>query len=376
LRKRETDFKIPPISPLAGSTLANFFKVLTLGKVSFSVIPRLALTLLIILISTPFQIYEYFFYRNTVRNYKFKKPPIFIIGHWRSGTTHLHNLLSKDPENGFSTTYQAVFPNNLRSKWIFKTFMKLNMPEKRPSDNVKLSTNFPQEDEYALSNMTHMSFYHYFYYPSVNDMLYEKYVRNQGISPNEKNKLKENYHELLVKAVLNTQRDQLVSKNPLNTGRIKLLLEMYPDAKFIHIYRNPIVTYLSSVKFFKSLLATTSLEEYEDEFVVEKVIENFKKLMGDFIETKSLIPEGNLYEVKFEEFDQDNLAFLEDIYKKLDLASWDLAEPHFQEYIQAQKSYRKNTYKITRSELDLLLKEWGFAMKELNYAIPENLEVF
>lgn len=346
-----------------------------MGKVSFRFIPVLLLTLLIILVSTPFQVYEYIYFRKKVRKYKFKKSPIFIVGHWRSGTTHLHNLLCKDPSIGFTTTYQAVFPNNLKSKWIFKTFMKLNMPEKRPADNVKLSTDFPQEEEYALSNMTHSSFYHYFYFPSNNDWLFEKYIRFNGISPNEKNKFKHKYHELLIKAALNTGNDQLVIKNPVNTGRIKLLLEMYPEAKFIHIYRDPIVTYLSSVKFFTSLLQTTSLEDYENEFIIKNIIQNYKNLMKDYFETKTLIPEENLVEIKFEDFDQNNLFYLKEIYKKLELEKWEDAERHFKEYVRAQKQYKKNTYKITRAELDLLLSEWGFAMEKLDYKIPENLEI-
>ena len=346
-----------------------------MGKVTFRFIPTLLLTLLIILISTPFQVYEYFYFRDKIKKYKFKEPPIFIIGHWRSGTTHLHNLICKDPANGFATTYQAVFPNNLKSKWIFRTFMKLNMPEKRPADNVRLSTDFPQEEEFALGNMTHATFYHFFYFPSINDWLYEKYLRLNGISTIEKNKVNNKYHELLVKAALNTGKDQLVVKNPANTARIKQLLEMYPDAKFIHIYRNPIVTYLSTIKFFSSLLPTTSLEEYNDEYIVNTIIKNYKKLMNDFFETKSLIPEENLLEIKFEEFEQENLFQIKEIYEKLKLETWDTAEPHFKEYIQDQKHYKKNKYKITRTELNLLLNEWGFAMKKLNYQIPENLEI-
>jgi len=375
LIKNESDFKIPPISPLVGSTLPNYLRVLARGKVTFKYVPTLLLTLLIILVATPFHIYEYYYLRNRIKKYRLKKPPIFIVGHWRSGTTHLHNLLCKDPANGFSTTYQAVFPNNLKSKWIFKTFMKLNMPEKRPSDNVKLSTNFPQEEEFALSNMTPSSFYHFFYFPSMNDQLYKKYIQFKGISTREKNQFKNKYHELLVKVALNIRKDQLVMKNPVNTGRIKLILEMYPDAKFIHIYRNPIITYLSTFRFFKSLLPVTSLEKYDDKYITKTIIKNYKCLMNDFFETKNLVPKGNLYEFKFEDFDQGNLVYLKYIYEKLNLDTWDNAEPYFKKYIQAQNHYKKNIYKITRPELDLLQKEWGFAMKKLNYEIPENLEI-
>ena len=129
--------------------------MLTLGKVSIRVIPRLALTLLIILISTPFQVYEYFFYRNKVRNYKFKKPPIFIIGHWRSGTTHLHNLMWKDGRFGVVSTYQAsMHPIALMGRgWLPRLFAN-QLPRTRPMDNVAIDLQGPQEEEMAMINAT------------------------------------------------------------------------------------------------------------------------------------------------------------------------------------------------------------------------------
>ena len=191
-----------------------------MGHVAWKKIPILALTFIVVVISTPFQIYEYVYFRRKIKQYKFKRSPIFIIGHWRSGTTHLHNLLCKDTNHGFVTTYQGVFPNNLKSKWIFKTFMEMKIPKTRPSDNVKLSADFPQEEEFALGNMTDATFYHFFYFPSLNDQLYEKFVRLNGISASAKNLLKKKYYELLVKAVFNTGKQQLIVKNPLNTGKI------------------------------------------------------------------------------------------------------------------------------------------------------------
>jgi hypothetical protein len=375
LSKENKDFKIPPISTLIGSTLPNFFRVLSMSKIDRSKLFRLFLTFLVILISTPFQLYEYFYFRKKIKKFRFEKAPIFIIGHWRSGTTHLHNLLCKDRNHGYVTTYQGVFPNNMKSKWIFRTFMKMNIPEKRPSDNVKLSPNFPQEEEFALGNMTDMTFYHFFYFPSLNDFLYEKFVRLNGISEKQLERLKNKYRELLIKAALNTKKKRIVVKNPLNTGKIKLLLDMFPDAKFIHIYRNPVVTYLSTNKFYKSLLPATYLQDYKEDDITDKIIGNYRKLMKDYFETKHLIPEKNLYEIKFEEFEQDNMQCMKEIYERFDLDSWEEARPMFQQYMLSQKQYKKNKYKISQEELEKLKKEWGFAMQKLNYEVPSNLQI-
>ena len=36
--------------------------------------------------------------------------PLFILGHYRTGTTHLHNLLSLDPRRAFPDYFQVSFP--------------------------------------------------------------------------------------------------------------------------------------------------------------------------------------------------------------------------------------------------------------------------
>ena len=375
MSSKQKEFKIPPVSPLIGCTVPNFFRVLTLGKVAPRYWPRLTLTFLVILISTPFQLAEYLYYRKKVKRFRFTKSPIFIIGHWRSGTTHLHNLLCKDPNHGFVTTYQGVFPNNLLTKWIFKTFMRIHIPETRPADNVRLSPDYPQEEEFAFGNMTKATFYHFFYFPSLNDQLFDKYIRMHGLKEKERHSLKRKYNELLVKAALNIRKDRMVVKNPANTGKIKLLLEMYPEAKFIYIYRNPVITYLSTIKFYASLLPSTCLEDYTTELVKEKVIQNYKNLMHDYFESKKLIPKENLIEIKFEDFDENNLDFLKRIYDHLGLETWEDASPHLKTYALAHKHYKKNKYTITKPELDKVLKEWSFAMERFGYEIPDNLDI-
>lgn len=367
--KNQEKFKIPPVSTLLGSTPSNFFNALRLGHIEPRFYPKLALTFLIVMISWPFQLYERIYFENKIRRFKFRKPPIFIIGHWRSGTTHLHNLLCKDPAHGYVTTYQSVFPNNLLSKWIFKTFMKMNMPDKRPTDNVKLDPDFPQEEEFALANMTSTAFYNFFYFPHEGDIFYKKYVRLNGT----KSTFDQAYQELLTKAAFNVGKEQLVIKNPVNTGRIKALLKIYPDAKFIHIVRNPVTTYLSTLRFFKALLLTTSLQNYSEEFLKQKILENYKLFMQDYLETKDLIPEANLFEIKFEEFETNDMKYLKEIYDLFDLDSWKQAKPFFRKYAHDQKDYVKSTHSIKKDDLQKIKEEWAFVMDKYEYKIPDNL---
>ena len=370
---KQNEFSIPPISTLIGSTLPNFFRVLAMGHVSWRHLPKLLLTFLAIVFSTPFQLVEYIYFSIKQRHIKLSYPPVFIIGHWRSGTTHLHNLLCQDPQHGYVTTFQSVFPNNMLSKWIFKAFMRKNIPDKRPSDNVRLSPDFPQEEEFALGNMSKCTFYHYFYFPSLREKLYEKYVRFHGLTDAESRGFEKKYRELLCKASLNMNGRRLIVKNPMNTGKIKRLCEMFPEAKFIHIYRNPLTTYFSTMKFFLSLLPTTALEKYEEEKIQKDILSTYKKLMRDYFATKKLIPTENLVEVQFETFEKDPLAHLQKIYKKLDLGPWEKASVHIEKYMELKKNYRKNTYVIPEEEKLLVTKKWQFAFEKLGYPLPVDI---
>ena len=76
--------------------------------------------------------------------------PLFVIGHWRSGTTHLHYLLSQDERYSHLSSFQAFFFNiAFTTKWFFKPILKHVMPETRPQDNVKVDPNAPAEEEHA-----------------------------------------------------------------------------------------------------------------------------------------------------------------------------------------------------------------------------------
>jgi len=121
------------------------------------------------------------------------------------------------------------------------------MPEKRPSDNVKLNVNYPQEEEFALGNLTIASYYHFFYFPEKATEYFDKNVRFLNGSKEWKNA----YSDLLFRSgYMMREKSYLVVKNPVNTGRLGVLCELYPEGRFLHIYRNPYVVFLSTKKFF------------------------------------------------------------------------------------------------------------------------------
>ena len=364
------DFRIPPISTLVGSTLPNFFRVLNEGRVDPGYYHKVFLSTLVCLISNAFMPWER--YRENYQQVEIRKP-IFILGHWRSGTTLLHNFLCKDPNMSFITTYQSLFPHNMYSKWLFKSFVRWKIPDKRPTDEVDLGANLPQEDDFAMTNIT-SAFYEFFFFPENYRKLYDQHIsftKNRG----HKEEWLAAYDYLIKKALVNRQGDFPVLKNPANTGRLDVLFSHYPDARFVHIFRNPVLVYLSTKNFFLSLFPTVQLQKTSHQQIVNLIVDLYGALMRDYLDKKPTIPTSQLVEIRFEEFEKDPLSYLSETYSHFDMKQWPQVMPIMKSYCQHLRDYKKNVYSISKTELERITKEWSFAFKVFNYDVPENLEI-
>jgi omega-hydroxy-beta-dihydromenaquinone-9 sulfotransferase len=369
------EFKIPPISTLSGSTLVNYFKILRKGYIEPRYYFKILLTTLIVLISKPFHLWEKIVFRKRIKEFEFKKPPLFILGHWRSGTTLLHNMLTKDPSAGYITTYQSLFPTNLASKWLFRTFMKIKMPHKRPSDGVELNINFPQEDEFAFSNLQWNAYYNFFYFPTQYKTFFEQAVHHKNLTENEIDLWYKSYDTLLKKALINLGGKRLIIKNPVNTARIDKILKLYPDAKFIYIYRNPVTVFFSTQRFFQQLCPTLWFHRVDDAFIDKMIFEVYNDLMNDYFKYKSLVPPGNLMELKYEEFEQEPLKEIEKIYSNLLNEDFSAVKHLFSAYFTTQKSHKKNKYLVEAETIAAIKKHLGRYIEMYEYELPEDIQI-
>ena len=369
------EFKTPPISTLSGSTIRNFFRILKQGYIAPGFYHKIFLTGLIILIATPLHLWEEIVFGKKIKELKFKKPPLFIIGHWRSGTTLLHNMFSKDPSAGYITTYQSLFPNNLASKWLFRTFMRIKMPPKRPSDGVVLNVDFPQEDEFAFCNSQHNSYYNFFLFPSLYNLFYERAINFKDLTQKEIDLWFSSYDKLLRKALINTKGERVVIKNPINTARIEKLLKLYPDARFLFIYRNPITVFLSTRRFFELVYPTVWFHKVDSYFIDRMIFDVYNRLMDGYLEQKSLIPPGNLMEIRFEEFEQNPVKEMEKIYNGLLKEDFSAVELYFTNYLKTQKDHKKNKYLVDAAVIEAIHNNWGKFIKMYNYDIPTDVAI-
>lgn len=297
------------------------------------------------------------------------KPPIFVLGFNRSGTTHLHNLLCLDERFGFANTYQTMFPSTFLTTehWGIELF-NVMMLQTRPMDNMACAASMPQEDELALCTLTGLSPYTAWIFPQRRDQ-HEHYQTFDGASDADLRRWREAMTTYLKKLSYRRRRP-LVLKSPPHTARIALLLDMFPKAKFVHIHRNPYDVFQSASHTFRTVSPYMRVQALDEAELENRLVRYYRNTYESFFAQKDQVPPGQFHEVAFADLEADPVGEMRKIYAQLALPEFDQVEPVLRDYVGSLRGYRKNRYgPIEESTRRRIATEWGFCFDHWGYSV-------
>lgn len=329
--------------------------------------PRALFAAAVSLITTSFGAVEKIAYTGRVAK-QAVLPPIFIIGHWRSGTTHLHNLLAVDKRFAYARFAQVMIPNSfLLGEPVLAACSGMLLPPNRMGvDEVAMHPGVPWEEEFGLCAATFLSPYMGWAFPA-RAAHYDRYLTFRGVPECEVQRWKAAFVTLLKKLTLRYQRP-LVLKSPPNTGRIRLLLEMFPDARFVHIHRDPYVVYQSTRHLHLKSWEVNSLQRPDLSEVHDRIMWQYSTLFDAFFEEKSLIPAGRYSEVAFRDLDGDPVGSIRRIYEELSLPDFKEVEVPLNEYVRSLRDYKKNQHPELSPEVRAeIAQKWRRSFETWNY---------
>lgn len=286
---------------------------------------------------------ENLFYGRRVKEVQLKHPPIFILGFWRSGTTLLHNLMTSDPQFGYPNLYQTMFPTHfLLTEKVATALTGFIVPKSRPMDNMAVAWDVPQEDEVALCITTLISPYSVLAFPDDLDE-YKPSLHIESLPEAKQNRWKAAF-DLFVRKITVRSPKQIILKSPSHTYRIETLLKMYPEAKFVYIYRDPFDVFNSACHLRRTMIEENTLGKPIFKDVENDIITIYKQAFERYQADKSLIPEGHLHEVKYEDLAAEPVQEMNKIYEALNLENVEGMRTAVEPQVEKLKNYKKNHF--------------------------------
>jgi omega-hydroxy-beta-dihydromenaquinone-9 sulfotransferase len=311
---------------------------------------------------------ENLFYGRRIQGAKVH-PPIFILGIWRSGTTLLHNLFSQDDRLAFPNNYQVCYPTTfLLTEPLNGKLVDMMIPPKRPQDNMRIGMREPQEDEFAFCPLTGRGFTMGWSFPRCKPS-YDRFLTLRQCSDAELAEWKTALG-FLIKKLSYKYRKPLVLKSPGHTCRIRILLELFPDARFVHIHRDPYAVFQSSEHTAHRVAPWVALQRPDFGDLDDRTIRQYREVYDAFFEERNLIPAGSFAEVAFEDVERDPVGQMQAIYEALGLPDFAYVEAILQRYVSSISGYRKNAFAPLPEILrERIAHEWRRCFEEWGYPV-------
>lgn len=337
------------------SSVRNWLKLLVRYRRQFAPghwLQAIAITLFTFA-TIPIRVLENLLFGLQIRRARLSQSPVFIVGHWRSGTTNMHNHFLQDPQFASVTLLHCSIPHGfLTWGWLARKIMNRRLPKSRPMDAVPLGIDEPMSEDFALAGMTHMSHYLNYFFPQIAEQTFRETVLFENVPESDVQHWGGWYEYLLRKVSYASGGRRLLLKNPPNVGRIPEVLKRYPNAKFIHVYRNPWLVHASTMKLMASFVEQMAFQPCTTEDIERFVSVRYQLIMDRWLQDRSLIPAANLIELRHEDITSAPMPIVERVYQQFELGGWEAMQPRLQAYVNTLVGYRNNEYRFDRGYLD------------------------
>ena len=235
-------------------------------------------------------------------------------------------------------------------------------------DDLPLSLDAPQGDDFAMAGLCDVSIYHAYTFPRAAELAFRRAVLLEGLSDADVRAWQQTYRGFLQKVAWFTGKARLLSRNGTNTGRIPRVLEMFPQAKFIHLVRNPYQVYSAQTERWRELTGLWGLQSVPLESLTSHAVGCYQAMLQKYLADRTQIPAGQLAEVRYEELLENPVSILECVYSQLGLSGFDELRSRLDNAASARPGkLAGHDSVLSESERELVAKEWRFAFEAFGY---------
>lgn len=312
--------------------------------------------------------------RKTPKNVTFDSPPLFILGHWRTGTTWLHELLALDPRHRAPTTFECFQPGHfyMTEGWL-KWWTGFLLPPNRPPDNMQMGWDLPQEDEFALALLGLPSVYEWIAFPR-DPVAWREALDIDSLPPAMQSRWKREWMSFL-KRLVALRPGRLTLKSPQHTCRIPTILELFPQARFVYLVRNPTAVIPSTIRLWTTMFAAYGYQTPNLEGLEDTVFAMFRHYHERLEATRNLVPAANFMELRYEDLVADPVTELERLYSQLRLGDFEAVRATLTADIARRANYRPNKHQVPKELAERIQVECRAYCEQYGYQAGKNAGV-
>jgi hypothetical protein len=247
--------------------------------------------------------------------------PVFVLGHSRSGTTFLQQLLAADPMLRSPRWAEVLAPQGFVVFWTVLRFVLIPfLPLTRMEEVIPLAPNLPGEDEFALNNWGVTSLLAGRAVLPRAQPFYDRFHDLDSLTPEELKRWRASERAFVEKLVLVARGRRPLLKSPGHLARVRYLRDLFPGAKFVHISRPPAKVFQSNLNLEYTLQTSFGLQaplpaEEQEEIALREYITAEERYLAD----RGMIPAGDLAEVRLQDLSADPIGELKRVYAELGL---------------------------------------------------------
>jgi len=319
-------------------------------------------------LSSVLGLFQRLIYGRRIARTVLAEPPLFVLGHWRSGTTFLHDLLALDPRHTFPTTYECFMPHHFL---LSEKFVKRRFPinTHRQMDEVEWSWDTPQEDEWALALLGQPSPYLTIAFPNRPPQD-AAYLDLDGVPHRHREAWKQTLYRF-AQVLAYKKPGRLVLKSPTHTARLQVLREVFPEARFVHIVRNPYHVIPSTLTTFRLVYGSMALQRPTFQGLEELVFSTYERMFRRLEEGRSLVDPAHFFELRYEDLTRDPLAGVRAIYEHLGLGGFEAVRPRLEEYLGRLKDYHAGHHELPADLRARIAERCAAVIRRYGYAAPD-----
>jgi len=309
------------------------------------------------------------------------REPVFIVGNFRSGTTFLHRLLTKDDQSTSFESWELYLAPSVIGRFFYRWLMKVNHAIGNPArwvigvfnkivekeaDIHKIGLNEVEEDGQVLFHIwSAFDLLAFFPFPKL---IKEYIYYDDLIPPEDKKRDMDYYSEIVKKHIYAHGGRRYISKNPSHSPKVKTLHHQFTDAKFINLVRNPLQVIPSSISMFSKHTHTYGDPEAEYS-LQETMIESSKHWYLYPHQYLKTLPPDQYIQIKYQDLVSDPKGTVERIYQRFNFE----ITPAFLQILEAEADkakHFKSRHKYSLKKMGLsktrISNEFKFVTRQLD----------